>query len=74
MLVEDTPEAIEFILGEEDLTGIQEEYTIPLSIRLKLQGHSKRMTMGSMTHMALHEDVFKARLRLLLSAIIAKAA
>lgn len=48
MAVKDTPKGIEFILGEDSLVKIQ-EYTIPLSIRLKVPGPSDRMTMGSTT-------------------------
>lgn len=72
MVVKDTLEVIEFVLGEEDLTSIQEEFSILVLVRLELSGPSERMTMGSMIRMALHEDAFKARLRLPLPAIITK--
>lgn len=38
MAVEDTPKEIESVLDEEDLARIQEEFTILVSIKLKLLG------------------------------------
>lgn len=38
MMIEDNPEVIKSVLGEEDLVRIQEEFNIPVSIRLELLG------------------------------------
>lgn len=40
-----------------------QEYAIPVSVRLKVLGPPKTMTMGSATHVALYEDALTAGLR-----------
>lgn len=61
-MAEDTPEVVESVLGEEDLASFQEEFAIPMSVGLEVLGLSKRMTIRSVTSVALHEDALKARL------------
>lgn len=68
--VEDTYKVFKSILGEENLMRIQEEYAIPMSVRLELLGPSMKMTMGSTIRAALHEDLLKIGLRFLLPTII----
>lgn len=45
-------------------------YAIPVSAVLELPGPFERMTMGSVTRVALHEDALRAGPRLLLPAIV----
>lgn len=70
MVVEDTSEGIVSILDEDNLVKIQKNYAIPIFIMLEVLGPSERMTMGSVTHEALYEDVLIARLRFLIPAIV----
>lgn len=70
--VKDTPKGIKSILGEDNLAKIQEEYAIPMSVRLEVLGLFERMTIGSATSVALYEDVLKAGLRSLISIITTK--
>lgn len=66
MVMEDTPKEIKSILGEEDPVRI----VIPMLVKLELPGPSERMTIGLVTRVALHEDVFRVGLRLLFTLII----
>lgn len=43
-----------------------------MSFRLEVPGPSKRMTIGSMTHVTLHEDALGAGLRFPILAIVAQ--
>lgn len=53
---DEIPKGIDSILGEDNLTKIQEDFAIPMSIRLEMLGSSERMIVGSMTYMAIHKD------------------
>lgn len=70
-MVEDTPERIESVLGEDNLTKIQEDYTILVSLRLEVLGPSERMIMGLATRLVLHEDVLETSLRVSILVIVA---
>lgn len=70
MAAKNTLEVIESILGEGDLMRIWEELNIPASIVLELPGPSKRVTMGLATQVALYEEAFSIRLRLLLLIVL----
>lgn len=72
MAIEDTPDETEFALGEEDLVRIQEEFAIPVSIKLELASPFKRIYIGSVTQVVLHKYELRARLRLSLPTIIAE--
>lgn len=72
MTIDDTPQIIESMLSEEDLVKIREEYTILVLIGLELSGPSDRITTMLMTQVALYEEAFRVRLRLLLPGIVAK--
>lgn len=72
MAIEDAPQIIMSILNEGDLVRIQEEFKIPMSIRLKLPGPSKRVTTRLTIWVALYKEALRARLRLPLLAVIAE--
>lgn len=72
MVVKDTHERIESILEEDNLAKIQEDYGIPMSVRLERSGPAERMTIGSTTYMALHEDALIAGLRFPIPSSVAE--
>lgn len=51
---------------------IQGDYGILVSFRVEISGPSERMTMGSMTHMVLHEDMLGVVLRFRIPTIVTK--
>lgn len=70
MAVEDTPEMIKYVLSEENLERIWEEFKVLISIGLELPSPSERVTMGSVTRVVLYEEAIMAGLRLPLLAVI----
>lgn len=46
MTIDDTPQMIEFVLSEEDLLWIRDEYDILESIKFELLGPFDRVTIG----------------------------
>lgn len=56
----------------DNLMKIQEDYATPISFRLEVPGHSKRITMGLVTHVALHEDMLGIGLRFSIPIAITK--